>query len=199
MRITLVFALLAALVASTEAAPKKRAAAAVVLLIDRSGSMQGVKLSTTMAAVKAAIGALAADDQIGVITFDSEANTVIALQPVGKDPKQRDKALDKVDAGGGTDFSPALKSAYAMLETSKAATKHVILLSDGEAPSDGLADLVAGMRRSHITLSTIGVPGSDRAIMEMLANAGAGRLYLVGDMTKLATVLVKEVQLAVGP
>jgi hypothetical protein len=43
--------------------------------------------------------------------------------------------------------------------------KHVILMTDGEAPSDGIAELVQDMRASRITVSCVGVQGADRNLL----------------------------------
>jgi Ca-activated chloride channel family protein len=63
---------LAAFAAVADAAPKRKPGA-VVVVIDRSGSMQGPKLEAAKAAALATLDALAPDDQIAIVAFDSEA------------------------------------------------------------------------------------------------------------------------------
>ena len=102
--------------------------------------------------------------------------------------------MARLTSGGGTAVLPGLRSAFELLRTSKRRTKHVILCSDGEAPSDGIAELVKEMRDAHITISTIGVQGADRDLLSTIADQGGGRLYLVEKLEALSKVFAKEVK-----
>ena len=50
--------------------------------------------------------------------------------------------IARLQSGGGTNIYPGLKEAFEILQGINAKVKHVILLSDGEAPTDGIAELV---------------------------------------------------------
>lgn len=176
-----------------QAAP--RPTGVVVLVIDRSGSMQGPKLEAVKQAAKAAAGALHRDDQIAVVTFDSEAQVVVTVQQAGNRGRI-DKDLDRIVAGGGTNIYPGLKDAWQLLRPLKADRKHVILLSDGEAPSDGIHDLVTDMRKDQITISTVAIPGADEALLRSISSDGAGRMYQVKDLKTLSQTYVKELRAA---
>jgi Ca-activated chloride channel homolog len=189
-------AMLLALVASTAvAAPKKHEPGALVLVIDRSGSMQGPKLEAAKKATLAAIATLHPDDTVTVIAFDSESTVYVKPQPAAN-KKAIEDDLKKLLSGGGTNIFPGLKEAYELLQTQKVKTKHVILLSDGEAPYDGLPELVDDMVASKITISTVAVPGADEKLLDDISKRGLGRAYKVSDMSKLAPTFVKETQLA---
>ena len=54
--------------------------------------------------------------------------------------------ISRLQSGGGTNIFPGLKEAFEILQGINAKVKHVILLSDGEAPTDGIAELVQDMR-----------------------------------------------------
>src|SRR5688572_30802068 len=150
MRVALVCVVLA--VSSIAVAePKGRA---LVIILDRSGSMMGSKLESAKDAAKAAAGTLKATDTVTVITFDSDATVIAKPQAPGKPV---DAAIAGIKAGGGTNILPALKEARAMLQTVSAKKKHVIVLSDGEAPSAGIHELVKDMRKEHVTVSAIGI------------------------------------------
>ena len=73
-----------------------------------------------------------------------------------------------------------------------AKVKHVILLSDGEAPYDGLVELVQDMRSARITVSVVGVTGADRNLLSMIADNGDGRLYMTDDIGALPRIFMKE-------
>jgi hypothetical protein len=65
-------------------------------------------------------------------------------------------------------------------------------LSDGEAPYDGLVELVQDMRSARITVSVVGVTGADRNLLSMIADNGDGRLYMTDDIGALPRIFMKE-------
>ncbi len=185
--------LLALFVTQRPADAAPRQTGIVVLVIDRSGSMQGPKLEETKKAAKAAASALHPDDYIAVVAFDSEAQ--VFVKPTKASNKgQIDKDIDRVAAGGGTNIYPGLKEAFELTKPIKVDRKLVILLSDGEAPSDGIADLVKEMRKDKITISTVAVQGADEAMLKTISNDGGGRMYKVDDLKTLSQTYVKELR-----
>lgn len=168
---------------------------ALVLVIDRSGSMTGPKLEAAKQAVTDSVMALDAIDQVAVVAFDSEPHVVVALQPSTSSP-QIAATVAGMTAGGGTNVTPALRSAYDLLRPARAKIKHVIVLSDGEAPTEGLVELVRDMRRDRITISTVGVQGADANLLLMLSTEGGGRMYHVDDLARLPQTFVEETRLA---
>jgi uncharacterized protein with von Willebrand factor type A (vWA) domain len=181
-----------ALMGVADAKPKT-VPTAVVLLIDRSGSMQGPKLEAAVESVKVAIEAgLDNGDQVAVIAYDSEAELIV---PMTKLEKDRKPVLEKVHiaAGGGTDFLPALQAARDQLKSVVATNKHVILLTDGEAPYNGVGQLAETMHdKDHDTITTVGIGGADRNLLAMISEAGEGRLYMVEDIGSLPKIALKE-------
>ena len=89
---------------------------------------------------------------------------------------------------------PALQAAEKVLHDSKLATKHVILFTDGESPSDGVAELAKTMHKEKITITAIGVQGADRNLLSAIADAGNGRLYMVEDIGSLPKIFLKEIE-----
>jgi Mg-chelatase subunit ChlD len=155
--------------------------------------MQGPRLEAAREAARAALDGLRGTDIISVVVFDSEATVLVPPTIVGN-KKEVSAKLNELTAGGGTNIFPGLKEAHETLDAIKASKKHVILLSDGEAPTDGIADLVADMRASKITTSAVGIPGADRNLLSIIADAGAGRLYMVEDLGALPKIFMKEVR-----
>jgi len=177
------------------AAAKKRAPGAVVIVIDRSGSMKGAKLDAAKDAVKATVAALDPDDIVSVVAFDSEAQ--VYVRPQRAQNRTRIGAeIARLVSGGGTNMYPAIKEALEILQDVKVKARHVILLSDGETPSDGIAELVADMRKAKITISTVAVAGADEKLLEQIAKDGGGRMYKVDDLTQLSPTVVNDLQQA---
>jgi len=184
--------LLVALLAATAEAKPKHTAGAVAILIDRSGSMQGPKLDRAKAAALAAVDALDPTDLVEIVAFDSDASVIVPITPAAKRADIA-KQLEPLKAGGGTAILPALQLAFDALRDAKG-PRHVVLLTDGEAPSDGIDDLAKRMHAAKITTSAIGVQGADRNLLSMIADATDGRLYMVDDMATLKSVFAADVK-----
>jgi Ca-activated chloride channel homolog len=166
---------------------------AVVLVIDRSGSMQGPKLEAAKESARATAEVLSPNDLLAVVVFDSEAQ--LFVRPTRASSKMRiSNDIARLQSGGGTNIFPGLKEAFDVLQGIQAKVKHVILLSDGEAPTDGISELVQDMRASRITVSAVGVQGADKSILQMITEQGDGRLYMVEDIGALPKIFMKETQ-----
>ena len=164
---------------------------AVVVIIDRSGSMQGEKLESAKGGALELAQSLPVDALFGVIAFDSEPTTIVRLQAAGNERIGGD--LDQLTAGGGTNIFPALRDSFELLATIQAERKLVLLVSDGEAPYDGVVDLVNEMTANGIRTSSIGLPGADRELLSQIAEAGGGSLFMVEDTTALGRVIQKAI------
>jgi Mg-chelatase subunit ChlD len=162
---------------------------AVCLVVDRSGSMQG--LAVAMAAVAAAGVVLAADErlQTSVLTF---ADDVTVLQHPGMRRAVEDVVLDLVGLRGlgRTDLAGALRAARRELLAVATDERVVVLLSDclstsGEAPESALA----GIDRLHVLcpLPTEEALTAARA----LAARGSGSMQPVRSLTELGPALTR--------
>jgi hypothetical protein len=99
-------------------------------------------------AALACLDALDPSDQLAVVAVDHEADLLVPLQR----PANRTviaKAVSRLESGRGTNVVPGLKKAFDLLRESRIKTKHVILVSDGESPNDGVADVVKNMRDAN--------------------------------------------------
>lgn len=164
----------------------------LVLVIDRSSSMSGIKMTQARAAGVAAIQALREDARVGVVAFSGGADRVMA--PVGMD--QRNDAVffvQSIHASGGTNIGDALQAANAIMSNDPRYIHHVILLSDGvSAPDPALAaaHALAG-RGVSISAITIG-PRND--LMAEIARIGRGRYHVTHSAGSLPNLFVREAQ-----
>ncbi len=164
---------------------------ALIVVIDRSGSMQGPKLEAAKESARVTTEVLSPNDVIGVVAFDSEAQVFVRPQRAAN--KMRISAdIARLQSAGGTNIYPGLREAFELLQGVNAKVKHVILLSDGEAPYDGIVDLVQDMRAARITVSAVGVTGADRNLLSLIADNGDGRLYMTDDIGALPRIFMKE-------
>ena len=171
---------------------------ALMLLIDRSGSMSGSKMELAKEAARATAEAMAREDRIGVVAFDSEARTAVRLQRAGNRYRIATD-ISKLTPSGGTHIYPALEIAWQALQSTPAKIKHVIVLTDGQAPRAGIDPLVRQMRRGGITVSSVGIGADvDRSLLEMIADRGGGRAYFTDRPETLPRIFVKETKLIAG-
>ena len=77
--------------------------------------------------------------------------------------------------------------------------KHVILLSDGQAPYDGIYQLADEMRASGITVSAVGIGDADRNLLKLVAEHGEGRLYFTDNVFELPRIFMQETQCSAPP
>ncbi|MBN2191598.1 MAG: VWA domain-containing protein [Polyangiaceae bacterium] len=168
---------------------------AMMLVIDRSGSMTGLPLEMAKAACKATVSTLQGDDLVGVIAFDSEPVRYVKIQPARYRSRIQNDIL-RIQPGGGTEIFPALDMGYQDISVAQARKKHVILLSDGRSPTQGLMDLVQAMIAESITLTTVGLgDGADGELLRSLADAGGGRYHAVPDPNSLPRIFTRETEL----
>ena len=105
----------------------RRRSTAVCLLVDRSGSMSGDRLTT--AAVTAAACAWRAPDDYSVVAFGREA-WVLKGQDQSRPAEAVVDDVFRLRGHGTTDLGLALRTARAQLERSRASRRVTLLLSD---------------------------------------------------------------------
>jgi uncharacterized membrane protein len=168
---------------------------AMVLVIDRSGSMSGLPMEMAKAAAKATADTLSGDDLLEVIAFDSSPTRVVRMT-AAKHRARIQNDIARIQAGGGTEIFSALDAAYQSLTVTRARRKHVILLTDGQAPHNGIRDLVQAMAAEGITATAVGLgSGIDETLLRMIADLGGGRLYKVSDPRALPRVFTRETEM----
>ncbi|PRP92643.1 von Willebrand factor type A domain protein [Enhygromyxa salina] len=166
---------------------------ALVLVIDKSGSMSSEdRLDLVKEAARATARALDPHDEIGVVAFDSAPQVLVRLQSASN-RLRISSSISRLSAGGGTNAMPALREAYLQLAGSKALVKHVILLSDGESPENGISALLGDMREADITVSSVGVgAGAGKDFLVRVAERGHGRYFFSEDGTDVPRIFSRE-------
>lgn len=174
---------------------KEMPGVAMALVIDRSGSMTGLPMEMAKAACRATVETLQGDDLIEVIAFDSTPARYVKMQPARYRSRiQNDIA--RIQPGGGTEIFSSLDMAYQDLSVVQARKKHVVLLTDGQAPTQGIRDLATGMLAEAITVTTVGLgEGVNNELLRSVADAGGGRFHLVPDPNSLPKIFTRETEL----
>jgi hypothetical protein len=100
-----------------------------------------------------------------------------------------------VQPAGGTEIFPALDRAYGLLNVTEARKKHVILLTDGKAPSGGIRELVSQMIAESITVTSVGLGSEvDEQLLRTIADVGGGRYHHAPDPNSLPRIFTKETE-----
>jgi Mg-chelatase subunit ChlD len=185
-------------------------AIAMVLLVDRSGSMGAplrdgaTKMSYAKTSALRTAQALGGGDEVGIVTFGTKNEGRIELPLVAV------TATAEVQAGierlahqnEMTFLLSGLQRANEMLQASKAAVKHVVVVSDGEFDRNEMVALFALAHRmrtgSKITLSVISIvdsfthPAFVRGA-ERLAQDGGGQFLTVTEPGTIPAFVAAEV------
>ncbi|MYW65884.1 DUF3520 domain-containing protein [Streptomyces sp. SID8379] len=184
----------------------ERAPAALTFVVDISGSMgEPGRLDLVRESLATLTDQLRPDDSIALVTFSSEAETVLPMTRLGgKGGAVREKvqdAIDTLEPTDSTNLDAGITTGYAtaVKGVRSGATNRVVLLSDalantGETEADAILERIAGARRDHgITLFGVGV-GSDYgdALMERLADKGDGHTTYVSSPADARKVFVQQ-------
>lgn len=168
----------------------------LMIVMDRSGSMAGSKLELAKEAAARSVELLREEDTLGFIAFDDRPWVIVETKPL----KDKEKAADQIRSvtpGGGTEIYSSLELAFQELEDLKLQRKHIILLTDGQAPGGDYEGLIERGKEKNITLSTVALGSdADRGLLEDLANMGSGRFYDVTDSSVIPSILSRETVMA---
>ena len=171
---------------------KETPSLAIVLVIDKSGSMGGVKIELAKAAARATVELLGKRDKIGVVAFDGSPFWIAEMHDAS-DKLYLSDQIGSITASGGTNLYPALEQAYFALTETTAKLKHVIVLSDGQSQDGDWYGIASSMRNERITISTVGIgSGADMNLLGNLANWGGGRDYFTQDPYSIPQIFAKE-------
>lgn len=167
---------------------------ALALVIDRSGSMAGDKLAMTKEAARGSAALLRPDDLITIVAFDSRPQTLVRLQPAFN--RQRILGdIAQLRAGGGTNLAPALREAVVQLAPAQASRKHIVILSDGQSPTEGIDVIVDEAVAAGITLSAVAVgDGADAPMLHQIATRGGGRFHATQDPHRIPQIFSREAE-----
>lgn len=158
-----------------------RMPANIALVIDRSGSMKGAKMTKAREAAKMAIDRMNGSDHGSVVIFDHTIESLVPARLV-KHPEYFHSAIDTIQARGRTAIYGALKEAVQQVRRNKGPGRinRIILISDGLAnvgpkQPHKFRELGERLGNDGISVSTIGLGKHyNEDLMSQLAAASDG-------------------------
>jgi Ca-activated chloride channel family protein len=196
---------LLATVTGDEGAPASasgRSPVHMAIVVDRSGSMAGARMSNAVAAALGAVDRMRDGDRVTLVAFDTTA--AVLVRPTVLDAGSRSAVAAEIRSilpGGETCISCALDTATQALDGAPGGrdeVRRILLISDGEATAgvrdvSGLRARAARAREHGFSVSTIGVDVAfDERVMAAIAQESNGRHWFVPDASALPAVFAEE-------
>ena len=196
--------------------PRRKDEADLLFLIDRSYSMRGPRLEIAKTAVATAIESLEDRHRAGVVAFDARPRELVPMLRKAVARAQLGR-VGGLTAAGQTNVFDALWDAYLRLRDSRAETRHVILLSDGntaptgrrtplpgdvqtaDAPPDSFEVLGEKLAAARISVSTVAIGDDpDFAFMQVLAQWTGGRAHAAARPEHVPALFADEARRLAG-
>lgn len=143
---------------------------------------------------KQAIKVLGKQDEVGVIAYGPGGEQwIFELTAAG----EYESMVPKINAAAIGDmpaFGPTMEIGLNGLQKSDAATKHMIIISDGD-PQLASPKLMQSFIDSKISISTVAIfphGGTEIGTLRNIANATEGRYYFPADPNELPSIFIKE-------
>jgi uncharacterized membrane protein len=170
---------------------------AMAFVLDRSGSMSGAvgesnRMDLAKAATLEAVSLLGESSQVAIVVFDTVARLVVPFTPV-TETGTFVRALASVTPAGGTAIYPGLAAVQSVMASSPAATRHVVVLTDGLSQEGDFEGVLGALKELGVSTSFVGVgSAADRRQLTTLANLGGGALHMAQDFRALPGLLAQE-------
>jgi Ca-activated chloride channel family protein len=180
---------LALAVTITGAAPARRPLDLTVVL-DRSGSMEGERMTLVKRGLDRMVGRLRAGDRVNVVLFDDNVDVVKEGFQVGRDDLDDLRLVfDEVQPDGSTNLDAALEAAYrvARAHDVEGRDARVLLLTDARITAGDLnparvTDIGRAFDESRVRLAAIGVGDDvDDRVLQSLTEKGRGAYVYLGS------------------
>ncbi|HWG83947.1 MAG TPA: VWA domain-containing protein, partial [Deinococcales bacterium] len=169
------------------------------LVIDRSGSMGGEKISYARKAARYAVGQLLQTDRVSVVAFDDRVEVVVPSALAG-DKLAITTAVNGIHSRGSTDLHAGWLAGAEQVAThlDPARLNRVVLLSDGQANAgetnpDRIASQVRALQERGVSTSAYGL-GLDynEDLLEAMARSGDGNYAFIESPSQLPEIFARE-------
>jgi uncharacterized membrane protein len=144
---------------------------------------------------KEAMRVLGSEDEVGVLAYRYQGGEgwVFPLTPAGE-YEQLVVLINQAQIGDMPSFQNTMQMGLDALKASDAATKHMVIVSDGD-PSPPTSDLLQAFIDEKVSVSTVAVfphGGMDISGMRAIAGVTGGRFYYPQSAEELPSIFIKE-------
>jgi Ca-activated chloride channel homolog len=143
---------------------------------------------------KEAIKVLSAEDEVGAIGYGMNGDEwIFELTEAG----QYDELVPKINAaqiGDMPEFTSTMKMGLEGLLKSNAASRHMIIISDGDPPMPP-PQILQDFREAQVSISTVCVfphDPRDANVLNAISSQTGGRFYFPADPAQLPSIFIKE-------
>ncbi|HTV43260.1 MAG TPA: VIT and VWA domain-containing protein [Candidatus Sulfotelmatobacter sp.] len=179
-------------------APRQNSATETALdfyfLVDRSGSMSGLKWEKAVEALQSCVGVLGPNDRVMVTIFESNfcdfAERPLPVKKMLAD--QQFQNLKELRAGGGTEMAPALKHVLDVAARNSAGRdKNLILITDAQIGNEStILDLMRAAPDMPVHCFGIDIALND-ALLLALARQQGGAFHSLNPNDDIASLVTK--------
>jgi Ca-activated chloride channel family protein len=168
------------------------------LVLDKSGSMQGIKIQNLREAAKLVVDRLGSQDTISIVAF-SDRKYLIAESQAVSDKQDLKKKIDRIRDGGGTAISGGMGQGLAELDKALGPDRisRMLLLTDGQTFGDEKACKKLGKKAGDaaIVVNALGL-GDDwnEELLDDIAEASGGVADFIDSPDKIVGFFEQAVQ-----
>ena len=173
----------------------------IVLILDRSGSMSGSAIANLKNGAKTFVdviynatggtnGQIAGGTHIGIVSF---ADTATQEEGLITDVNQLKGAIDGLSAGGSTNHADAFEKAAALLQTSMATQRFMIMFTDGFTTAGGDPNPIATATKAQgVVIYAIGLSGNggidEQALQDWASDPSSSYVVITPDDEELEEI-----------
>jgi Ca-activated chloride channel family protein len=171
------------------------------LVLDRSGSMHGVKMIRARDAAMFCVDQMLPTDRLSVVTFDEHIDVLFPSEPVIDKQKMKD-LISRVEARGSTALHEAwVRGGLTVSERMfDKGINRVVLITDGLANigvtnTDEIVTQAMGLFQRGVSTSTIGI-GADfnEDLLMPMAQSGGGNAWHVTEPEDMQRIFQVELE-----
>src|SRR6185436_12111974 len=166
------------------------------LVIDRSSSMRGERLSQVKEAAGKIIDQLSQDDYFSLVVFNDRADVVVPAQRVA-DKSDLKRAVGTVEAAGGTEMANGLGLAEIQKPMLARGISRLLLLTDGRTYGDEsrCVEIARRAQNRGIGLTALGIGTEwNEDLLETMTARENSRAQYIASAQEITTVFADELK-----
>lgn len=162
----------------------------VVFILDRSGSMGGIKMASAARACALLLDTLGPRDRFAICAFDN-ATEWLDFQAADEAARGAGHAfLRGIDARGGTELNPAMNETLKKLKGAEGRAPVVVVITDGQVGNEAAVLMRVQEGAGDVRIFTLGIDTAvNQGFLKRLAALGGGTSTFVEPGTALEDAL----------